>query len=98
MPILPGAPVRTRRLQPPGVLAEFVDGGKGLFGLHGATTSFKESALYVEMLGSSFLRHPPRHRASMVAVPAQRNHTTQTYPPASGLETHHTTKRSGDAD
>ena len=40
-------------------LAEFVRAGKGLFGLHGAAASFKESRLFHEVLGCTFVEHPP---------------------------------------
>lgn len=46
-------------------LAEFVRGGKGLFGLHGAAASFKENRLFHEVLGSTFVEHPPLGEVSV---------------------------------
>ena len=40
-------------------LAEFVRAGKGFFGLHGAAASYKENRLFHEVLGCTFVEHPP---------------------------------------
>jgi type 1 glutamine amidotransferase len=40
-------------------LLDAVEGGLGFFGLHAATATFWNSAPYLEMLGSRFLKHEP---------------------------------------
>ena len=40
-------------------LVAFVASGHGFVGLHGATTGFKQNAVYAEMLGARFVKHPP---------------------------------------
>jgi type 1 glutamine amidotransferase len=40
-------------------LLDAIDGGLGFLGLHGATTTFWNSAPYLNMIGSRFLRHDP---------------------------------------
>lgn len=40
-------------------LLDAIDGGVGFLGLHGATATFWNSAAYLTMLGSRFLRHDP---------------------------------------
>ena len=40
-------------------LLDFVTAGGGFVGLHGATTSFKTSTRYYELIGSQFVKHPP---------------------------------------
>jgi uncharacterized protein len=40
-------------------LLDAVQGGLGFFGLHAATATFWNSAPYLEMLGSRFLKHAP---------------------------------------
>lgn len=38
-------------------ILEFVSGGKGFIGLHGASASFKDHPKYFEMLGGQFIGH-----------------------------------------
>jgi len=42
------------------VLLNFVEKGGGFLGLHSANASFMENKKYIDMVGSKFLRHPPK--------------------------------------
>ncbi len=43
----------------------YVRGGGGLFGLHGAAASFKENGLFHDVLGCTFVEHPPLGEVSV---------------------------------
>jgi hypothetical protein len=45
-----------------GALLAAVEGGVGLFGVHGATATFWNSPAYLRMIGSRFVRHDPYKR------------------------------------
>jgi len=49
-------------------LTDFVAGGKGFLGIHGAATSFRSTHSYAAMLGSTFLRHPPLGEVAVTMV------------------------------
>jgi type 1 glutamine amidotransferase len=47
-------------------ILDFVAGGKGFVGVHGATTINYDWAAYGEMLGAHFLKHPPAQLGTVI--------------------------------
>ena len=57
-------------------LLSFVNAGGGLMGLHSAADSFRDSAIYLELLGGIFRRHPP-HQKFNIRVSNQEHPITK---------------------
>lgn len=61
-------------------LCDFVASGRGCVGLHCATTSFRDSPRYQELIGSRFVSHPPFAEVEVTIVDAS-------HPATAGLDT-----------
>ncbi len=65
------------KLEPEQVQAvlDFVHGGKGLVGVHGATCCFQENRDYIDLIGAEFRTHPEQQNLDIEIVDADHDIT-----------------------